>query len=184
MEEVAELTEEKRETVRRKCKRGTYISTYKKVGRFKEYLIKRSSIKKYIKPKHRYHKIEFTHSQCPRINQDNLKFKDLNEQKIYNNAYDFQKKRIKKYITLFKLAGKLAGKELQEYLQKVSIENNQGYWLDDSLYVKRLQILPGRKLKVKSDNLNYDPFEVSLDTDNFHIVGKVIWAGALLECIK
>lgn len=56
--------------------------------------------------------------------------------------------------------------------------------LDDSLYVKRLQILPRRKLKVKSDNLNYDPFEVSLDTDNFHIVGKVIWAGALLECIK
>lgn len=123
MDEVAELTEEKRETVRRKCKKGTYISTYKKVGRFKEYLIKKSSIKKYIKPKHRYHKIEFTHSQCPRINQDNFKFKDLNEQKIYNNAYDFQKKRIKKYITLFKLAGKLSGKELQEYLQKVSMEN-------------------------------------------------------------
>lgn len=56
--------------------------------------------------------------------------------------------------------------------------------LDDALYVKRLQILPGRRLKVKSDNLNYDPFEVSLDTDNFHIVGKVIWAGALLKCIK
>ena len=56
--------------------------------------------------------------------------------------------------------------------------------LDDALYVKRLQILPGRRLKVKSDNLNYDPFEVSLYTDNFHIVGKVIWAGALLECIK
>ena len=56
--------------------------------------------------------------------------------------------------------------------------------LDDALYVKRLQILPGRRLKVKSDNLNYDPFEVALDTDNFHIVGKVIWAGALLVCIK
>lgn len=56
--------------------------------------------------------------------------------------------------------------------------------LDDALYVKRLQILPGKKLKVKSDNLNYDPFEVSLETDNFHIVGKVIWAGGLLECIK
>lgn len=56
--------------------------------------------------------------------------------------------------------------------------------LDDALYVKRLQILPGRKLKVKSDNINYDPFEVSLETDNFHIIGKVIWAGGLLECIK
>ena len=56
--------------------------------------------------------------------------------------------------------------------------------LDDALYVKRLQILPGRKLKVKSDNLNYYSFEVSLDTDNFHIIGKVIWAGGLLECIK
>ena len=89
MDEVAELTEEKRETVRRKCKNGTYISTYKKVGRFKEYLIKKSSIKKYIKPKHRYHKIEFTNSQCPRINQDNFKFKDLNEQKIYNKIFYF-----------------------------------------------------------------------------------------------
>jgi len=43
--------------------------------------------------------------------------------------------------------------------------------------------LPGKKLKVKSD-INYDQFEVSLETDNFHIVGKVIWAGGLLECIK
>ena len=64
--------------------------------------------------------------------------------------------------------------------------NDGGYViaLDDALYVKRLQILPGKKLKVKRDNLNYDPFEVSLETDNFHIVGKVIWAGGLLECIK
>ena len=56
--------------------------------------------------------------------------------------------------------------------------------LGDALYVKRLQMLPGRKLKVKSDNLNYDPFEVSLEADDFHIVGKVVWAGGLLECIK
>ena len=61
---------------------------------------------------------------------------------------------------------------------------NKEYFEYPSRNVKRLQILPGRRLKVKSDNLNYDPFEVSLDTDNFHIVGKVIWAGALLECIK
>ncbi|MBR5304233.1 MAG: helix-turn-helix transcriptional regulator [Candidatus Gastranaerophilales bacterium] len=48
--------------------------------------------------------------------------------------------------------------------------------LDDALHVKRLQILPGKKLKVKSDNLNYNPFKVSLETDNFHIVSKVVWA--------
>ena len=74
----------------------------------------------------------------------------------------------------------LVDKSITEY-------KNDGVYviaLDDALYVKRLQILPGRRLKVKSDNLNYDPFEVALDTDNFHIVGKVIWAGALLECIK
>ena len=74
----------------------------------------------------------------------------------------------------------LADKSITEF-------KNDGVYviaLDDALYVKRLQILPGRRLKVKSDNLNYDPFEVALDTDNFHIVGKVIWAGALLECIK
>lgn len=41
-----------------------------------------------------------------------------------------------------------------------------------------------KKFKVKSDNLNYESFELSLDTDNSHIVCKVIWVGGLLERIK
>jgi phage repressor protein C with HTH and peptisase S24 domain len=56
--------------------------------------------------------------------------------------------------------------------------------IEDALFVKRLQILPGRQLKVKSDNPAYDPFIISMESDNFHIVGKVIWAGSLLEGLK
>jgi phage repressor protein C with HTH and peptisase S24 domain len=56
--------------------------------------------------------------------------------------------------------------------------------IEDALFVKRLQILPGRQLKVKSDNSAYDPFIISMESDNFHIVGKVIWAGSLLEGLK
>ena len=44
IDDVAVLTGELKETVRRKCKRGEYISTFIKDGRFKIYKIKLSSL--------------------------------------------------------------------------------------------------------------------------------------------
>ena len=44
IDDVAVLTGELKETVRRKCKRGEYISTFTKDGRFKIYKIKLSSL--------------------------------------------------------------------------------------------------------------------------------------------
>ena len=44
IDDVAVLTEELKETVRRKCKRGEYISTFTKKGKFKIYKIKLSSL--------------------------------------------------------------------------------------------------------------------------------------------
>ena len=44
LEDVAVLTGELQETVRRKCKRGEYLSTFTKNGRFKVYSIKLSSL--------------------------------------------------------------------------------------------------------------------------------------------
>ena len=44
IEEVCALTEEIKETVRRKCKRGEYSSTFTKNGRFKVYSVLLSSL--------------------------------------------------------------------------------------------------------------------------------------------
>ncbi len=46
--------------------------------------------------------------------------------------------------------------------------------LDDALLVKRLHPLPGRRLKVVSDNPIYEPFEVDLAQENIAIVGRVL----------
>lgn len=46
---------------------------------------------------------------------------------------------------------------------------------DGNIMVKRLQFLPGKKLKVSSDNTLYDPFEIALnDGVDFAILGKVL----------
>ncbi len=54
--------------------------------------------------------------------------------------------------------------------------------LDDSLLVKRLQRLPGHRVRVSSDNAAYEPFEVDLEAaaDQLKIVGRVVWAGRRL----
>ncbi|ACL73559.1 putative phage repressor [Thioalkalivibrio sulfidiphilus HL-EbGr7] len=51
--------------------------------------------------------------------------------------------------------------------------------MDGSLLVKRLQRLPGRKVKVTSDNPAYEPFELALDTpgEDLAIIGRVVWSG-------
>ncbi len=51
--------------------------------------------------------------------------------------------------------------------------------MDGTLLVKRLQRLPGRLVRVSSDNPAYQPFELSLDndTDDLAIVGRVVWTG-------
>ena len=51
--------------------------------------------------------------------------------------------------------------------------------MGESLIVKRLQKLPGNKVKVTSDNPAYGEFFLSLDASNgeFTIIGRVIWSG-------
>ncbi|MEX0615253.1 MAG: S24 family peptidase [Methylophaga sp.] len=48
------------------------------------------------------------------------------------------------------------------------------------LLVKRLQRLPGHRIKVISDNSSYEPFEISLEwnvSGEFDIIGRVVWSG-------
>ncbi|QQD22307.1 helix-turn-helix domain-containing protein [Oceanospirillaceae bacterium ASx5O] len=52
--------------------------------------------------------------------------------------------------------------------------------MGDSLLVKRVQRLPGRTLRISSDNPAYQSFELPLDSandDDLAIIGRVVWAG-------
>ena len=51
--------------------------------------------------------------------------------------------------------------------------------LEDALLVKRLQRLPGGKLRVSSDNSAYESFELTLpfNNDDAAIIGRVVWMG-------
>lgn len=52
--------------------------------------------------------------------------------------------------------------------------------IDDCMYVKILQRLPGNKVQVASRNEKYAPYTVNLNEDSKHfkIIGRVIWAGS------
>ena len=47
----------------------------------------------------------------------------------------------------------------------------------DALLVKRLQFLPDSSIRVISDNPAYEPFSVSPASQEFIIIGRVVWAG-------
>lgn len=58
--------------------------------------------------------------------------------------------------------------------------------MDGTLLVKRLQSLPGGRIRVSSDNPAYQPFEIEKtwlqpgqqeSTDGAGIIGRVVWAG-------
>ncbi len=52
--------------------------------------------------------------------------------------------------------------------------------IDHEIMIKRVQfLLPQRKLKIISDNKQYEPMET--DSDQVRINGKVIWYGRDLE---
>jgi len=51
---------------------------------------------------------------------------------------------------------------------------------DNNLLVKRLQMLPGGIIRVKSDNSMYDPWEITksqLDGEELALIGRMVWTG-------
>jgi phage repressor protein C with HTH and peptisase S24 domain len=51
---------------------------------------------------------------------------------------------------------------------------------DHNLLVKRLQLLPGGIIKVKSDNNMYEPWEINkehLNGTDIELIGRVVWSG-------
>lgn len=50
--------------------------------------------------------------------------------------------------------------------------------LGDGILVKRVQRLPGDKIKISSENKAYEPYTLDLaEMDNFAVIGRVVWAG-------
>ena len=53
--------------------------------------------------------------------------------------------------------------------------------IDNQLYVKILQRMPGNKVQVISKNTKYAPFTVDLDSEYFQIIGKVVLSGGKVD---
>jgi len=51
--------------------------------------------------------------------------------------------------------------------------------MDGNPLIKRLQKLPGKQIRVSSENKDYEPFNVDMDKQagDFVIIGRVVWAG-------
>lgn len=113
IEEVCALTEEIKETVRRKCKRGEYSSTFTKNGRFKVYSVLLSSLP--LEYQNRYFNKE-----------------DNNEEKVIdisNNAEEYAfaplwaRKQADKYMELFSLTKNLSYKGVVNFLDEWNNKN-------------------------------------------------------------
>lgn len=56
--------------------------------------------------------------------------------------------------------------------------------LDDALLIKKVQRLPGKVLRVISENQDYEPFEIRPNeesTRHFEVVGRVVWGGVTFK---
>lgn len=107
IEEVCNLTGEVKETVRRKCKRGEYISTFSKNGRLKIYSVKLSSLPKdaqdlYINPKDKL---------AVELNTIEQNAKE------YANAPDWARKQADKYIELINATEDMTHSEIVKFLK-------------------------------------------------------------------
>lgn len=98
IDEVCELTGEIKETVRRKCKRGEYVATFEKDGKFKNYFISLESLPEKFKQK--YHKA-----------QD-----DSKDSKFYKKAPTWAKKQAEKYVELIYKTKDMKHLEIKEFL--------------------------------------------------------------------
>lgn len=155
--QVSEMTGLSMENVRRKCKRGEYISKCELRGCLKFFLIHKSSfdnntlsadIQDVFSDK--INRLNFSKMQC--------KFSDIEEQKVFNQASDSDKKHMTKCLTLFKALNGLVGKELNTKLKELG-EKNPEYAMGYSTYLrwKKFYIQKG----IRGLQFNYKKFSKS-----------------------
>ena len=114
LEDVAVLTGELQETVRRKCKRGEYLSTFTKNGRFKVYSIKLLSL--------------------PLQFQNKYLNKTENNNAIYSEVKNNSKQQADKYLELIKLTEGMNHTEVKSFLASWNILNPEKSACYTSLY--------------------------------------------------
>ena len=107
LEEISELTGEVKETVRRKCKRGEYVSKHRIDGKKKIYFVQLSSIPKSAQEKY--------------FNKNNPDFKDVavieDNAEIYSKASITARKQADKYLELINLTKYMKHSAIVEFLQ-------------------------------------------------------------------
>lgn len=104
LEEVCELTDNKRETVRRKCKSGEYKTKSDVAGRKKIYHILLSSLPiKYVEKYNSY-----LVSTPVTVEEESLE--------KYNNAPSWMKAKAEKYLELFRLTEEMTYQEKIDFL--------------------------------------------------------------------
>ncbi len=104
LEEVCELTDNKRETVRRKCKSGEYKTKSEVAGRKKIYHILLSSLP-----------IKFVEKYNSYLVQTPVTIKEESLEK-YNNAPSWMKAKAEKYLELFRLTEEMTYQEKIDFL--------------------------------------------------------------------
>ena len=107
LNEISELTGEVKETVRRKWKRGEYVSKHRIEGKKKIYFVQLSSIPKSAQEKY--------------INKNNPDFKDVavieDNAVIYSKASITARKQADKYLELINLTKYMKHSAIVEFLQ-------------------------------------------------------------------
>ena len=105
VDEVSQLSEETKETVRRKCKRGEYVAVFEKQGKYKNYFISLDSLP--LEFKRKYYKQK----------------EDNKDSKFYKKAPAWAKKQVSKYLELIELTQEMKHKEIVEFLENWNREN-------------------------------------------------------------
>ena len=119
IEEVSALTEEIKETVRRKCKREEYVSTFTKNGRFKVYSILLSSLP-----------LEYQNRYLQKDSKNEEQIIDISDAtEEYALAPLWARKQADKYMLLINQTKNMRYKEILEFNHQVDrVERNGHLW--------------------------------------------------------
>lgn len=123
MEEVCSLTNEIRETVRRKCKAEKYISTSVMQGHYRVYSILLSSLPQEAQDK--YYHLNTTENDIERAIKNSVD---------YANAPEWARRQADKYLYLISKTKNMSYTEIQAYLKNLKEMNSEYAVTYQSLY--------------------------------------------------
>jgi len=109
-EDVCSLTGEVKETVRRKCKSGKYVSAVEKSGKYRNYTVLLSSLDKKYQDKY--------------FNKQNVAVEKFEQNSLdYASAPAWARKQADKYLELINLTEGMSKSQIKKFLQEWNIKN-------------------------------------------------------------